>query len=75
MTVSFRQAKESDLEFLLDLRKKTMNMHLKNVGNSIDDKSHLDRIMYRFGAAKIVLVNNTNAGLLKSHCDETGSIR
>jgi ribosomal protein S18 acetylase RimI-like enzyme len=72
MTVSFRQAKESDLEFLIDLRKKTMNMHLKNVGNSIDDKSHMDRIIYRFDAAKIVLVNNTNAGLLKSYCDEAG---
>jgi len=72
MNVSFRQATESDLEFLIDLRKTTMNIHLKNVRSSIDEKSHMDRTMYRFDAAKIVLVDSVNAGLLKSYCDETG---
>lgn len=72
MNVSFRQAKESDLEFLFNLRKRTMNMHLKNVGGTIDEQSHMNRIKYRFDAAKIVLVDSVNAGLLKSYCDESG---
>lgn len=72
MNVNFRQAQESDLDFLIDLRKVTMNNHLKKVSGAIDDKSHIDRIMYRFDAAKIVLVDGIKAGLLKSHYDETG---
>lgn len=72
MNVNFRQAKESDLEFLIDLRKRTMDMHLKKVSGAIDDKSHMNRIMYRFDSAKIVLVDGFKAGLLKSYCDETG---
>jgi ribosomal protein S18 acetylase RimI-like enzyme len=72
MNVNFRPAETFDLEFLLALRKETMNVHLKNVSGSIDEKSHLERIMYRFNDAEIVTVNNVNAGLLKSYNDEAG---
>ena len=72
MNIDFRQAKESDIEFLTDLRMRTMNIHLKKVGWPIDEQSHLDRILYRFDAAKIVSVENTDVGLLKSYCDESG---
>jgi len=72
MNVDFRQAKESDIEFLTDLRMRTMNIHLKKVGWPIDEQSHLDRILYRLDAAKIVSVENTDVGLLKSYCDELG---
>ena len=72
MNVDFRQAKESDIEFLSDLRIRTMNIYLKKVGWPIDKQSHLDRILYRFDAAKIVSIENTDVGLLKSYCDELG---
>ena len=49
-----------------------MNIHLKKVGWHIDEQSHLDRILYRFDAAKIVSVENTDVGLLKSYCNELG---
>jgi ribosomal protein S18 acetylase RimI-like enzyme len=72
MNVDFRQAKKSDIEFLTDLRMRTMNIHLKKVGWPLDEQSHLDRILYRFDAAKIVSVENTDVGLLKSYCDKLG---
>jgi ribosomal protein S18 acetylase RimI-like enzyme len=70
MNIDFRPAEKSDLNFLLDLRKKTMNIHLKNSGVPTDKQTHLDRILHRFDLAKIVSINGIDLGLLKSYHDQ-----
>ncbi len=72
MNVKYRQARDSDIKFLLNLRRNTMDEHLQKVGGCTDEQSHLNRVLYRFDAAKIVLIENSAAGLLKSYCNESG---
>lgn len=61
----YQKASKTDIEYLLWLRKATMNEHLLRLGMNISDTSHLNRIMYEFKNAKIVLLNNQRIGLLK----------
>ena len=63
--LTYRKCLNSDIEYLLWLRKKTMNEHLINSGIEISDEIHLNRIMYQFEQAKIVLLNYKKIGLLK----------
>ncbi|MGI9651290.1 GNAT family N-acetyltransferase [Chryseobacterium sp. RLHN22] len=60
-----RKATENDLDFLLDLRVKTMNEHLINSGLLIDKDAHLQRILYKFEDAHILIYKETTIGLLK----------
>jgi len=68
--VHLRIAQQSDLDFLLKLRKSTMNIHLTNMGLPTDEQSHLNRIKYQFAAAKIITMNEQDIGLLKSYQDD-----
>jgi len=72
MNFGLRPAKESDLEFLVSLRIRTMNPHLEKVGLPIDKLSHQHRILFRFEDAKIISYKEVSIGLLKSYCDESG---
>lgn len=65
MDFYFRRAQNSDLSFLLDLRKKTMDAHIIRAGLLPCDDSHWQRIHYRFDCAQIIICNHTDAGLLK----------
>ncbi|WP_326984921.1 GNAT family N-acetyltransferase [Chryseobacterium sp. MYb264] len=60
-----RKATENDMDFLLDLRIKTMNEHLKSSGFPTDDDTHLKRILYEFETAKIMMYRKEDIGLLK----------
>jgi ribosomal protein S18 acetylase RimI-like enzyme len=64
-TVTYRKASDQDIDYLLDLRTKTMNPHYVDSGLPTDRESTLQRILYQFDKAHIVLFNNEPAGLLK----------
>lgn len=61
----FEKAKEDDIPYLLDLREKTMNPHLKLAGMPWDKSSNLQRINYHFDSGKIVYYNGEKIGFLK----------
>jgi len=63
--ITYRACEERDIEYLLWLRKETMNTHLENSGLSIDDENHIKRIRYRFENAKFIYLNEKKIGLLK----------
>ncbi|WP_281557979.1 GNAT family N-acetyltransferase [Thalassomonas sp. RHCl1] len=48
-----------------------MDSYLQNTGGAIDEQSHLARILYRFDAANLILINNKAAGLLKYYRDKS----
>ncbi|WP_080780416.1 GNAT family N-acetyltransferase [Chryseobacterium phocaeense] len=64
-TVTFRKATENDLDYLLDLRIKTMNPHYADSNLPTDRETTLQRVLYQFDKAHIILLNNEPAGLLK----------
>ena len=64
-TITYRKASENDIDYLLDLRIKTMNPHYTDSGLPTDRESTLQRILYQFEKANIILLNNEPAGLLK----------
>ena len=66
MIYTLRKANEGDVDFLLDLRRLTMDSYLSSVGISISDEEHLFRINYNFQDAQIIQINNTRAGLIKA---------
>lgn len=61
----YRKALETDIDYLLQLRKETMSEHLINSGIISNDEDQLLRINYLFDQAKIVVLANQNVGLLK----------
>lgn len=65
MNLQYKKASESDLDFLLDLRMKTMNEHYANSSLPTDRESTLQRVLYQFEKANIILFNNEPIGLLK----------
>jgi ribosomal protein S18 acetylase RimI-like enzyme len=67
--IELRKVKKSDIPFLMSLRKVTMNEYLEKSGFPTDEKSHLDRILYRFDAAHIVFFANEPIGLFKFYLE------
>jgi len=65
--LALRDAVESDLPYLLALRRQTMDAHLAASGLPADDAAHLGRILYHWEDARIVLVDGAPAGLLKAY--------
>ncbi|MFP3597679.1 GNAT family N-acetyltransferase [Chryseobacterium sp. SIMBA_029] len=63
--IHYRKASENDIDFLLDLRTKTMNEHYTNSSLPTDRASTLQRVLYQFEKANIILFNNEPVGLLK----------
>lgn len=63
--IHYRKACENDIDFLLDLRTKTMNEHYANSSLPTDRASTLQRVFYQFEKANIILFNNEPIGLLK----------
>ncbi|MEQ3513991.1 N-acetyltransferase [Pseudoalteromonas sp. BZB3] len=66
MDYTFRKAEESDFDYLLQLRRLTMDDYLLKNGLDISDKEHTFRIKYNFDDAKIILVDGVEAGLFKA---------
>jgi ribosomal protein S18 acetylase RimI-like enzyme len=63
--LTYRKCLNTDIEYLLWLRKKTMDEHLINSDIDVSDENHLNRIMFKFNQAKIILLNDKKIGLLK----------
>lgn len=60
-----RQATPEDIPFLLDLRQRTMNGHMRASGAEIDDAHHVARLMHRFECAEVLLHEGAPVGILK----------
>lgn len=66
MIYTLRKANEGDVDFLLNLRRMTMDSYLSSIGLGISDEEHLFRIKYNFQDAQIIQINNASAGLFKA---------
>lgn len=64
-TIGFRKVKNDDINFLLELRRKTMTQHLLAAGIRMTDEEHLVRIKEFFYESHIVLADRKPIGLLK----------
>jgi N-acetylglutamate synthase-like GNAT family acetyltransferase len=65
VTIGFRQAQQSDIGYLLQLRKATMGEHLIVAGLNLSDQQHLERISEYFADSSIILMNKQPIGLIK----------
>lgn len=65
VTIGFRQAQSSDIDYLLQLRKATMGEHLIAAGLNLTDQQHLERIKEFFADSSIILINKQPIGLIK----------
>jgi len=63
--IKFRKARANDIEFLLALRKSSMNEHLAAAGITMDDNQHLVRIHEFFDDSTIICKNERPIGLVK----------
>lgn len=64
-TITYKKATENDIDYLFDLRTKTMNPHYADSNLPTDRETTLQRILYQFDKAHIILLNDEPAGLLK----------
>lgn len=71
--ISFSAATQEDIEYLLWLRKATMDEYIIRAGLPATEEAHLARINYAFEHARIISVNGDRAGLIKiiEHADVT----
>jgi hypothetical protein len=65
LSLDRRKASQSDIPFLLALRRETMDSHLAASGVDPTDAYHEARVMYRFECAEILLLAGHPVGLLK----------
>jgi N-acetylglutamate synthase-like GNAT family acetyltransferase len=65
VTIGFRQAQQSDIGYLLQLRKAAMGEHLIAAGLNLSDQQHLERVNEFFGDSSIILMNKRPIGLIK----------
>ncbi|MGF1766245.1 GNAT family N-acetyltransferase [Enterovibrio makurazakiensis] len=66
MDIRLRKALNSDISFLMSLRKLTMQQYLEAVGMPTSDEAHLTRINYKFDCAEIITVSDIPVGLFKA---------
>ena len=65
LDLHYEKANETDIDFLLDLRMKTMNPHYAESRLPTDKETTLKRILYEFDKAHIIFLNQHPIGLLK----------
>jgi ribosomal protein S18 acetylase RimI-like enzyme len=65
LNLHYKQADETDIDFLLNLRMKTMNPHYETSGLSTDRETTLQRVLYQFEKAHIIFLDHQPIGLLK----------
>ncbi|HAS39568.1 MAG TPA: GNAT family N-acetyltransferase [Microscillaceae bacterium] len=63
--LEYHPVEEQDLEYLLWLRKQTMDKHLVRAGIPTTTEEHLLRIRYQMDHAQIIWWHNKRIGLLK----------
>jgi len=65
VTIGFRRAVTTDIQFLLALRKTSMNEHLLRAGIPLSDQYHLSRINEFFSDSHVILRDKQAVGLIK----------
>ncbi|WP_042270543.1 GNAT family N-acetyltransferase [Paraburkholderia heleia] len=68
--ITLRAATPADEPFLFDLRKATMDEHLRRAGEPTDERTHWERLRYRYNDSCIVCCRSEEIGLFKSLRDE-----
>ncbi|WP_415328731.1 GNAT family N-acetyltransferase [Chryseobacterium sp. MMS23-Vi53] len=63
--LQYRKATENDIEFLIDLREKTMSEHYISSNLPATREVHTQRVLYEYDNAKIIIFNDESVGLLK----------
>ncbi|AUJ69804.1 MULTISPECIES: GNAT family N-acetyltransferase [unclassified Pseudoalteromonas] len=63
--IHFIQAKESDFDYLVALRKATMVPHLENAGLFLTDAEHKARVLYEYPSSHLIYINEKCVGLAK----------
>ncbi|WP_322028787.1 GNAT family N-acetyltransferase [Paraburkholderia sp. J76] len=63
--ITLRAATPADEPFLFDLRRATMDDHLKRAGEPTDEHTHWERLRYRYDDAHIVCCGSEKLGLFK----------
>ncbi|GAA4276117.1 GNAT family N-acetyltransferase [Aquimarina mytili] len=66
MNIELVKAKETDRDFLLDLRISSMQEHLHTAGLYLSNEEHKSRVDVHFDASQIILKSSQRIGLLKS---------
>lgn len=61
----FRPATETDIPFLLELRRQTMSEHLRASGLEPSEGERRERVLAKFECAEIILLAGSPVGLLK----------
>ena len=64
-TVGFRKVKHEDLDFLVKLRKKSMNKHLLAAGVKMSNEQHVERVKEAYYESHIILYDRKPIGVLK----------
>ena len=65
LSVGFRRAQITDVDFLLQLRKSTMTVHLNKAGFYFSDEDHIARINEFFSDSIIITNHKESIGLIK----------
>ncbi|WP_241489246.1 GNAT family N-acetyltransferase [Chryseobacterium indologenes] len=65
LNLHYEKANETDIDFLLSLRMKTMNPHYEKSSLPTDREATLQRVLYQFDKAHIIFLNHHPIGLLK----------
>jgi ribosomal protein S18 acetylase RimI-like enzyme len=63
--ITYEKATENDIDYLLDLRTKTMVPHYAESNLSTDRETTLQRVLYQFEKAHIIFHDHRRVGLLK----------
>lgn len=69
--LTYQKATENDIDYLLDLRIKTMVPHYAESHLPTDQETTFQRILYQFEKAYLILLANQPIGLLKIDKSET----
>lgn len=64
-TIGFRKVKHEDIDFLLNLRKKSMSAHLAKAKIKLTNEQHLERIKEHYYDSHIILRDRKPIGVLK----------
>ncbi len=64
-TIGFRKVKHEDLDFLLELRRKSMTKHLLAAGIRMTKEQHLERIKEAYYESQIILYDRKPIGVVK----------
>ncbi|WP_162072432.1 GNAT family N-acetyltransferase [Chryseobacterium fistulae] len=65
LKLEYKKATKNDVDFLLKLRMRTMNEHYNNSNLPTSREATLQRVLYEYDKANIIIVNDKPIGLLK----------